>query len=338
MPSHPSDRAPDSDAPLQETLLFGWLQAGASEPGRPQDTSDAIVVWSRGELPRVTRRFQLDTLECGVVEGESVDVEPLPTAQAWRGVVLGYVIEGELAVAQEGREVLLHQGQFVFYTSAQRYRIRSETAHRFLVVRIPTSAIALRHSLFTDVIATDLNSLPSAALLRGMLEALSRPEGLPTLAGRAHAADALVAGAHAVISDAREPGTAATMSQFNQLVVWIEDNLADADLSAERIAAEHFLSPRTVRRLFSINGTTVTSLVRQRRLERIRNELLDPSGRRVPIGVIASRWGLRDAASFSRAFTEHFGVSPKRYRALNLHQGAPVVFSTVPTEPLTGPL
>ena len=325
MTSVEEESAPSIGAALHETLLFGWLQARSSGHERPQDTSDAIRVWSRGALPTVVRQFQLGTLECGLIEAESVDVEPFPTAQAWRGVVLGYMVDGELTVSQEGRALSLTTGQFAFYTSAQRYRIRSDVAHRFLVVRIPTSAIALRHSLFTDVIATDLSSAPSASMLRGILDGLSRPEGFPTLAGRAHAADSLVAAAHAVISDAREPGTAAMMSQFNQIILWIEDHLADGDLAANRIASAHFLSPRSIRRLFSLNGTTVSALVRQRRLERIRNELLDPELSRVPIGTIASRWGLRDPASFSRAFTEHFGVSPRRYRALHLHQGTPKV-------------
>ncbi|MBC3762636.1 AraC family transcriptional regulator [Quadrisphaera oryzae] len=327
LPEPPADDGAERasrEAP-HETLLFAWLRAD-DDATRPQDTSDAIVVRSSGPAPRISRRLELDTVECAVVEGDEVDVEPFPTARAWRGVLLGYLESGELSIDQEGRRVDLQRGDFVFYTAAQRYRIRSAAAHRFLVVRIPTSALVLRHGLFTDVLATDLNDLPSAPLLRSLLTVLADPGYLPSLPARAHAADALVAAAHAVIADAREPGTAEAMSQFHRIVVWIDGHLADDDLTTERVAAGSFVSSRTVRRVFSLNGTTVSALVRQRRLERIRNTLLDPREQGTAIGAIAARWGFREPSAFSRAFTQQFGMPPRRYRALHLHQGgaAPV--------------
>lgn len=320
MPEQPEQPDQREAAAAHETLLFAWLRAD-DDATRPQDTSDAIVVRSTGPAPRISRRLELDTVECAVVEGEEVDVEPFPTTRAWRGVLLGYLDDGELSVDQEGRRVDLRRGDFVFYTAAQRYRIRSSAAHRFLVVRIPTSALVLRHGLFTDVLSTDLNDLPSAPLLRSLLAVLADPGFAPSLPARAHTADALVAAAHAVIADAREPGTAEAMSQFHRIVVWIDAHLADDDLSTDRVAAGSFVSARTVRRVFALNGTTVSALVRQRRLERVRNALLDPREQGTSIGALAARWGLREPSSFSRAFTQQFGMPPRRYRALHLHQG-----------------
>jgi AraC-like DNA-binding protein len=111
------------------------------------------------------------------------------------------------------------------------------------------------------------------------------------------------------------------MSLFNSLVLWLEDHLSDADLSADVLATAHFLSARYVRRVFAVNGTTVSALVRQRRLERIRDDLVDPRLVRVAIRTIAQRWAMPDAAAFSRAFSRQFGVSPRRYRSLHLLQG-----------------
>lgn len=307
----------------RELLLYGWLESGSSSQSRPQDTSDAIVVRTDGEGPRIVRHYRIGALDVALVVGDAVDVEPLPTARNWRGVVLGYLVDGELTVAQGEHSLALSSGQFVFYTGAQRYRIIAPGAHSYLVVRIPTASIALRHSSFTDVIATDLSGVPSAGVLRGILAALAHPGMEPSIAASAHLGDAVVAAAHAVIADARIPGSATAMSLFNSLVIWIEEHLTDPEVSAEALAAAHFLSPRYVRRVFAANGTTVSAIVRQRRLERIRDELGSPELARVPIRTIAERWAMPDAATFSRAFTRQFGVSPRRYRLLHLRQGQP---------------
>lgn len=308
-------------AERREVLLYGWLDASSPAGSRPQDTSDAILIRTDGPGPRIERQFRIGVLEVATAVGGAVDVEPLPTARTWRGMVLGYVVRGTLSVTQGGQTVGLKSGDFAFYTGAQRYRIVAEGDHEYLVVRIPTASIALRHSAFSDVIAADVSHVPSAHALRGLLAALARPDAEPSLAASAHLGDAVVAAAHAVIADARRPGTAKLMSLFTTLVIWIEQNLADPELSAERVAEAHFLSPRYVRKVFATNGTTVSALVRQRRLERIRDELVDPRQVRVPIKTIAQRWAMVDASAFSRAFAQQFGVSPRRYRALHLLQG-----------------
>lgn len=336
----PGGAAVPATAPPREVLLYGWLESESLVAERPQDTSDAILVRTDGPGPRIDRQFRVGSLDIALVTGEAVDVEPLPTARHWRGVVLGYLLEGELTVEQGGHAVTLRAGDFAFYTGAQRYRVTSPGAHRYLVVRIPTAAIVLRHSAFADVVATDLSGVPSAAVLRGILAALARPDVQPSLSASAHLGDAIVAASHAVIADARAPGTATAMSLFNALVIWLEGNLDEQDLSAERLAAAHFLSARYVRRVFAANGTTVSALVRQRRLERIRDDLIDPRLIRVPIRTISERWGIPDAAAFSRAFSRQFGVSPRRYRTLHLRQGhdgapdwGPLAEPAIPSSP-----
>lgn len=321
----PTDDAPtvssDAPNPLHEVLLYGWLGARSTSPLRPQDSNDAIVILTDDAGPRITRSFRIGTLEVAAVSGGRVDIEPLPVAHQWRGVVLGYVMAGELTVEQGGNSTLMRAGDFVFYTGAQRYRITSPGPHEYLVLRIPTASIALRHTMFADIVAMDLSEAPSAGVLSGLLAALAAPTMRPTVAAAAHLGDAVVAASHAVIADSRPTGSAQSMSLFNTLVLWLEAHLAEPDLSAARAAEAHFLSVRHVRRLFAANGTTVSALIRQRRLEHIRDELVDPRRVRESVQSIASRWRIADPAVVSRAFTVQFGVSPRRYRALYLTQG-----------------
>jgi len=97
---------------------------------------------------------------------------------------------------------------------------------------------------------------------------------------------------------------------------FIEVQLGDPGLSPATIAAAHHISVRYLYKLFEGEPTSVAGLIRERRLERCRRDLLDPSLRGVPVSTIAARWGLTNAAHFSRAFRAAYGASPVEYRRL----------------------
>jgi AraC-like DNA-binding protein len=97
---------------------------------------------------------------------------------------------------------------------------------------------------------------------------------------------------------------------------FIEQRLADPALSPGRIAAANHISVRLLHKLFETQETTVAAWVRQRRLERCRLDLLDPALARRPVQAIGARWGLPDAAHFSRLFRAAYGLPPGRYRLL----------------------
>jgi AraC-like DNA-binding protein len=58
--------------------------------------------------------------------------------------------------------------------------------------------------------------------------------------------------------------------------------------------------------------------IRQRRLGRCRDSLADPVNADVPVGAVAARWGLTDAAHLSRIFRRAYGLSPAEYRRMCL--------------------
>lgn len=101
---------------------------------------------------------------------------------------------------------------------------------------------------------------------------------------------------------------------LDNIHAYIEENLASPSLGPTAIAAAHFISPRLVHSLFNENGTTVSTWIRQRRLDRCRRDLLDPAHAHVPIAALAARWGFADAAHFSRTFKAAFGLTPRAYR------------------------
>lgn len=94
----------------------------------------------------------------------------------------------------------------------------------------------------------------------------------------------------------------------------IEMRLSDPNLSYQQIASEHGISPRYLQKLFESNNDSFGHYVKVRRLERCRLDLRSPLHVQKSISDILFQWGFNDSASFSRAFREQYGVSPREFR------------------------
>ncbi|MGA4843503.1 helix-turn-helix domain-containing protein [Streptomyces sp. G45] len=95
---------------------------------------------------------------------------------------------------------------------------------------------------------------------------------------------------------------------------FIERHLGDPGLRPAAIAEHHHISVRALHLLFRTQPETVAALIRRRRLERCRADLLDPRLRGRTIGEISARWGFRTLADFSRAFRAAYGLPPSELR------------------------
>jgi AraC-like DNA-binding protein len=112
-----------------------------------------------------------------------------------------------------------------------------------------------------------------------------------------------------VAAEARQRVLALQVREF------IDANLADPELSVGVLAAANHVSVRAVHRVFEAQDTTAGELIRQRRLERCRQDLGDPRLAHLPVSAIARRWGIPIPGQFSRAFRARYGMSPTEYRA-----------------------
>ncbi|WP_238997220.1 AraC family transcriptional regulator [Mycolicibacterium sp. CBMA 361] len=95
---------------------------------------------------------------------------------------------------------------------------------------------------------------------------------------------------------------------------FIDDHLHDPDLCGKTIASAHFVSVRLLQKSFEAEGMSVSALIRTRRLDRCRRDLMDPGYRHLPIAHIGHRWGFTDPAYFSRLFRSVYGCSPREFR------------------------
>jgi AraC-like DNA-binding protein len=96
--------------------------------------------------------------------------------------------------------------------------------------------------------------------------------------------------------------------------VYIERHLGNPALSPKLIATAHHISVRYLHHLFRQEELTVSSFIRELRLERCRADLAGPQAAELSVGQVGARWGYTDAAVFGRTFKRTYGVAPGEYR------------------------
>jgi AraC-like DNA-binding protein len=94
---------------------------------------------------------------------------------------------------------------------------------------------------------------------------------------------------------------------------YIDRNLSNPDLSPSLVADQLGVSVRYIHKLFASTAETFGSYVTERRLERIKWDLL-ASNQRPPIAAMAYRWGFGDLSTFNRAFKSRYACTPSQFR------------------------
>jgi len=228
-------------------------------------------------------------------------------------------IAGRGMLVQDNREATLGAGDLAVYDTERPYTLAAESDHRAMVFMFPHQSIDVPIESIRELTAVrfggddGIGRLLSSFLNRiaDDLDLLSGPSG------RRLARNTLELATTAFEAELghraeRHP------DPHDQLLAsirrFIEEHLADPELSPAEIAAAHFISTRLLHRLFADGGMTVASWIRARRLEHCRRDLRDPQFSNRPISAIANRWGFVDSAHFSRVFRDSFGEPPSAYR------------------------
>lgn len=100
--------------------------------------------------------------------------------------------------------------------------------------------------------------------------------------------------------------------KYYRICSFIEDNIANHDLCATRVASSCGMSRRQLFRILSENGKRFQELVNAKRLDKACNLLiLQPD---LSIGEIAIRSGFASASYFSRAFRDTLNTTPTAFR------------------------
>lgn len=258
---------------------------------------------------------RFDCFEIGLLAPGLADLDDSREDLADKWPILAvYSPQGGCSLEGEGRDLQVRRGDLCLVPAGEVV-LRSSDAP-VLVLRLPRSTVdvyrgALEASLWKAWPTADGSASLVAHLLDGLIEQLQgyRPTHPERLVQHLMGFIAMMC------ADLNVETMAAHRQQLlDDAKQFIERHLDDIELTPAKVARSQNVSTRTLHRLFEADGTTIGGWIRHRRLEHCRAELrVAPD--HLPVSAIASRWGLWDAAHFSKVFKAAYGVPPIRYRA-----------------------
>lgn len=230
---------------------------------------------------------------------------------------LSLQLEGTSTMSQDGRTCLLMPGSLAIYVTERPYSLEYAQDQRSLVVYFPLSFLsftpeqiqALTASPITRNMGLGRVAIPLFEQLAANINVL---DGAHAEALVRSALDMLISVFSSEYESALADGAGPLL--FRQAKSYIEDNLANPDLSPSMVAQALYVSVRHLHAQFAKQSLTVSAYIRDRRLEMVKRELANASRSDEPISAICSQYGLFDPSYFSRAFRSRFGVSPREFR------------------------
>ena len=232
------------------------------------------------------------------------------------------VARGEVVVDQDGRQARLHAGDFAFVDLSRPAHWTNAWSTRIVAIAFPRKLLPLRPDDAAQLTAVGMTGDDgTGALFSSTARQLARQVDRLDPAGGARVGTATldlltVALAGRLDRHDEVPPDVSERALLLRVRAFIEGQLADPELTPAAVARAHHVSLRSLYKLFEGEGRSVAGLIRERRLERCRRDLLDPSLAALPVSAIAARWGLTSAGHFSRAFRAAYGASPVEYRRL----------------------
>ena len=207
----------------------------------------------------------------------------------------------------------IEPGQGIVLDMLQPVSNRSVNAH-IMTVSMARERIAVAVAGVADDLHGRLIGGPRTAVLRAFLGGLTTAlehldaTALPPATDALVSLIALVLGAPAGLSDTAQRDA----RRAGQVRTIIDRHLGDAAFGMADLIRLSGLSRSTLYRILADRGG-VAGLIRERRLERLRQQLLDPVETR-PFATLAYVAGFAGESHASAAFLDRFGLRPGQYR------------------------
>ncbi|WP_303977774.1 helix-turn-helix domain-containing protein [Dongia mobilis] len=309
-----------ADASIQHTSAhlpgprqYDWWREAVSETHLPWD----LPRRSEGSYRARFRQQSLGAAQivqcaCDPCEGRRGPDEIAQLQAPVYGIL--YILKGRESLKQAGRETVLEQGSFTLWDSTRPIQFGLPQDLEKITLLLPQDLVAEMLPMAADLVMRPISGQRGpGALFATHLRALAR-EGSDLAPARATPVlratlDLLMAAMAPQDNESEGVYHRALRARIQDFIL---RNLDDPDLDPDRVAAGMGISARQLHRLFHDSGLTVDRWIWRQRLQRCRDDLLSrPQAR---ISEIAFAHGFSDAAHFSRAFRDAFGVSPREFR------------------------
>jgi AraC-like DNA-binding protein len=236
-------------------------------------------------------------------------------------LVFNVATEGVSHISQIGREATIAPCEGVLLSNAEAGALTYPVGARYIAITVPRNTIA---AMVNDPEAATVRPVPKQTeALRLLVSyvtaaddsyAFATPELRRAFATHVQDLVALVIGATREGTDRAGRG-GARAARLLAIKTDIRAGMGQANLSLEAIARHQGISPRYVRKLFDLEGTTFTEFVLDQRLARAHRMLIDRQFSHRTIGAIAFTVGFGDLSYFNRAFRRRYGATPSDVRA-----------------------
>ncbi|MCX6502465.1 MAG: AraC family transcriptional regulator [Microbacterium sp.] len=299
-----------------DRALDGWGRFSGDD-GRRRAPGE----WIRADGELVRSRFDRTELDLLTVDARHLTVartahEVSRTADTRHIVIVQLSGSSILTPADGHPPVRLGPGTISYGDPSVPYRWAFDGPFQLLMLRAPRAALALAPAVLRPMIGKPFSSDTGYARLavRFASDVLSDERLLagPTASRVAHDVVGLMTTMLAErlgTAESRDPSEPA----FQRAATYIAENLVDP-LPLRQIAEAVDMSPRYLQHLFQQRGMSVTGWIRERRLERARQALADPTWAAIDILQIALAHGFSDHSHFTRAFRAAYGETPSAWR------------------------
>jgi len=231
-------------------------------------------------------------------------------------------VRGSVALEQSGRQITLQAGDLTLIDPLLPYFARFSGVSKLLVLKVPRPDLRARVGETREMVAIPISGCdPRFGSTSSFVAMLPRIDGSITCAAEEMAKDqALDVIAWSLLNAAALPKSRVSAARSIALLnvrTAIETRLCNPALDPQTVAEAAGISVRYANALLAEQSTSITRLIRTRRLMRCQVALEDPLQAHRTIGDIAYGWGFSDMTHFGRSFKAMYGVSPQYYRSLH---------------------
>lgn len=257
---------------------------------------------------------------CDPCAGKRREPEIARSGEGYYGVLL--VAAGKEMLRQGGREAWLKAGDFVLWDSTRPIDFAvGERLHKITLL-VPQRLLEATLPDAREFVAKTVSGASDrGALFANHLRGLARMrENVPQAILPRLMEATLDLFATAFVAETATDGTATQRAMLARIQSYVRGRLDDPTLNPEAVANAHGISVRQLHRIFAAaSNVTLERWLWNERLARCRHDLTQPG--EVAISKVAFKWGFSDAAHFSRAFRERYGLAPSDLRKAAMGRG-----------------
>lgn len=230
-----------------------------------------------------------------------------------------FVQHGKINILQAGQTLLSNPGVGAIFSASEAYDLECIGRVRSLYLEIPRKEFVSRFNENTLPVAATMATGHGLGRIAAEFCSMLASEGSPLgEVARARLGDELMD----VLALALDMGdkdeftedATAQKARLRSVKVWIEEHLADPDLSLEKIAKNNGLSLRHLHYLFRLTDMSASEWILDRRLQRCYDVLTRPELRSLSVTEVAYQLGFSSSSHFSTVFRKKFGHSPSDLR------------------------